>query len=170
MTASVPSALISDADVLIDFIAADMEILELLATRLWQLYVVPDVLRETKPLSRTRAKKLGLLIYEPTLEELAEAATRGGPLSARDKLCLCVARNQGWGCLTNDRALRGACKTSHVKVVWGLEALLILYKEGLIQRQRARQTAILIHESNPQHINDKLLRRFEQNLMNLRGK
>jgi hypothetical protein len=162
--------LISDADVLIDFVEADIEVIELLATDLWDLYVAPPTLSEVKGLSVSAAEDIGLMLCDACLPELQAAAVRGGPLSQRDKLCLAIAKNRGWGCWTNDTTLRRECKKHNVKRTWGLEALLVLYNEQMVTKKRALQTAQAIHRLNPRHINVKVLSAFKQKLQKLSEK
>ena len=126
-----------------------------------------DVLREVRALSEAEARRLGLLICEPSLEEIMEAAARGGALSARDKLCLAIARNRGWACLTNDQSLRKKCAEVGVKLVWGLEALLILVRKGHLTKVRATIIANLIHRNNPHHVTAEIVSRFSAMLAEL---
>jgi hypothetical protein len=51
------------------------------------------------------------------LAQLTEAAQRGGPLSFEDKLCLVLARDNGWICLFNDGPLREACQNLWNQVI-----------------------------------------------------
>lgn len=159
-----PVVLISDADVLIDYAGADMEVLEIIATSLWQLHVAMPILREVRALSVERAMQIGIIICEPTLEEITEAAARGGSLSEPDRLCLVIARKRGWPCLTNDLLLRQSCRKAGVRLVWGLEAMVLLYKAGRLSRAKAVRTAEAIHKTNPHHIHQVILDRFLKHL------
>ncbi|MFH0907469.1 MAG: hypothetical protein V1929_01740 [bacterium] len=145
---------------LIDFVAADLEVLGLIATWNWQFHVAPPVLSEVKALTVTQAQRLGIKICEPTLAELTEAAVRGGALSGRDKLCLAIAKARGWACLTNDQRLRRSCDEAGVQPVWGLEAMVIVHKAGHLSRTRAIKTAQAIGKANPRHITGEILARF----------
>lgn len=159
-----PDALISDANVLIDFAEVDPEILRLMATTLWQLHVSMDVLREVRALSAQKARSLGLIICEPTIDEIKEASAPGGGLSGPDRLCLAMAKGRGWACLTNDQRLRGECKSSGVQVLWGLEALVLLHKAEVLTKTHAVKTAEAIRKANPRHITEEILRRFCEQL------
>ncbi len=160
MSEEPPDSLISDANVLIDFAAADMEVLGILARSLGRIHVARDVLREVKAITEAEARRLGLLICEPSLEEIMEASIRGGALSTRDKLCLAMARTRGWACLTNDHSLRKKCTEAGVRPLWGLEALLLLVRKGHLSKPRATKTAHLIRQNNPHHITEEILVRF----------
>ena len=160
MSEEPPDSLISDANVLIDFAAADLEVLGTLARSLGRIHVARDVLREVKALTESEATQLGLFICEPSLEEIREAAVRGGALSSRDKLCLAMARNRGWACLTNDHSLRKKCTEAGVRPLWGLEALLLLVRKGHLSKPCATKTAHLIRRNNPHHITAEIVARF----------
>jgi len=164
LTTPLPAALITDANVLIDFVETDVDVLGLMTAHLWDVYVADPVLAEVRAMNPGVAKQLGLKRVEATVDELQEASQRGGSLSSRDRLCLVLARNRGWGCLTNDRALRRSCKENKIPVIWGLEALLRLHGEGHISAKRALQTARAIHRQNPQHIHTRILTSFEKKL------
>ena len=164
MTDPKPAALIADANVLIDFVETDIEILRLLRKHLWPVYVLEAVLAEVPGLNKSRVQELGLLVVEPSLRAFQFAAKRGGPLSARDRLCLAVAREMGWGCLTNDRPLEKACEREAIPVIRGLQSLLLLRECSAITRQRALQTARAIHRSNPAHIHQGILQKFVKKL------
>ena len=159
-----PAALITDANVLIDFVETDIDILRLMTSHLCDVYLVDSVLAEVKALTPAAADGLGITRVAPEAQELTEAAHRGGGLSSRDRLCLVLARNRGWGCLTNDRALRRACGKNDIPVIWGLQILLLLHINGLLDKKRALQTAHAIHRQNPQHIHSGILATFEEKL------
>lgn len=165
MSSARVSAVVSDADVLIDFVKTDTEVLTLLATKLWDVYVPVEVLGEVDGLETGRARDLGLLVYEATLEELTEVATNhGGALSDRDRLCFCIARDHGWACLTNDQRLRRECLDGGVPVVRSLQSLRCLYESGLLSADRTAEMASAFHRVNPHFITAALVRRFLQDL------
>ncbi|MDD2240955.1 MAG: hypothetical protein PHI93_09905 [Kiritimatiellae bacterium] len=164
MTTHRPIALVTDANVLIDFVETDMGVLGLMAVHLFEVYVADSVLAEVNALTPAVADSLGLKRVSPTVQELQEAAQRGGPLSSRDRLCLVLARNRRWGCLTNDQALRRVCGENDIPVIWGLQVLLLLHEKGFLAKKRALQTAHAIHRQNPRHIHAGILALFEEKL------
>lgn len=91
---------------------------------------------------------------------MTEAAQRGGPLSFEDKLCLVLARDNGWACLSNDGPLREACKAQGVSVVWGLEIMLWLVQARHLDADKAIEVAEAIHLSNPLYITRKIITTF----------
>ncbi len=159
-----PSAVITDADVLIDFMTAAPHLLHVMATKLWAIHVPHLILREVDQLTATQAREMGIHIYSPTLDEMREAAVRGGALSQRDKLCLVIARNHGWACLTNDVLLRRHCRERDVTVIWGLESLGVLFKQSLATKRQVIDAAQAIHTSNPRFITKSILARFLESL------
>jgi hypothetical protein len=87
--------LILDACVLIDFCKADASILKTLSGSVGVLHVAAPVFDEVEDLDRARARALGLLVVEPTLDEAVEAAAAGGALSFQDWLCVYIAQREG---------------------------------------------------------------------------
>lgn len=53
------------------------------------------------------------------------------PYSVQDFVCMRIADERGWGCATNDKALRRECGKRGVSVLWGLEMMLYLVKMEL---------------------------------------
>ena len=61
-------------------------------------------------------------------------------LSFQDQLCLLIAKENSWVCATNDKQLRGQCEKDGVEVIWGLEIMVLLNKEGYLERIEAEKT------------------------------
>ena len=102
----------------------------------------------------------GLKAIEPELHQLTRAASKRGQLSFRDHLCLIVASDGSFVCVTNDKPLRAACTDEGVSILWGLEIMTALVKANAMRAANAIQTAEKIHLSNPLHIPRKLVDRF----------
>ena len=154
--------LVVDANVLIDYVAADETILSL-ATRFMGTIQVPRlILNEVDQLAETDCDRLGLRVVEASLEQLEEARQGSKGLSFNDRICLILARDSGWTCVTNDRALRKACEKISVSVLWGLELMLDLVAGGHLALESALQVARAIQATNPRHITAEILDRFEQ--------
>jgi hypothetical protein len=98
--------LLVDADVLIDYALADASILGLAARHVGSVHVVRSVLDEVTQLRPSDCSRLGIEVVEPSLDQLLKAAEVRGRLSFNDRLSLIVAHDQGWTCISNDRALR----------------------------------------------------------------
>lgn len=87
---------IADANVLIDYVKTNPQILGLVSKHVGPVYVVADVLEEVEQLDAEQCHAIGLTIVEGTLAQITEASQRGGPLSFEDKLCLILARDNRW--------------------------------------------------------------------------
>ena len=159
--------LIADANVLIDYVGADPSVLSLLARHTGALHVPAQVLANVDGLDAAECDRLGLIVVDPSLEQLLEAARRRGGLALDDHVCLVMARDHGWCCLTNDRALRNACGREGVPVLWGLEAMLGLVEAGLLLPENAIEVATLIHSGNPAFVASALLAEFERKVLRL---
>lgn len=153
---------IADANVLIDYAKTTPDILTLVAKHVGPVYVAADVLEEVEQLDEAQCQAIGLKIVDGDLAQLTEASQRGGPLSFEDKLCLVLARDNGWSCLSNDGPLREACKAQGVPVVWGLEILLTLVEGKHLTASAAIQVAQAIHAVNPMFITTKVLAAFQK--------
>ena len=153
---------IADANVLIDYAKTTPDILGLVAKHVGPVYVAADVLEEVDQLDMARCLAIGLKVVDGTLAQLTEASQRGGPLSFEDKLCLVLARDNGWSCLSNDGPLREACKAQGVPVVWGLEIMLALVEGQHLIAEEAIKVAHAIHAVNPMFITVKVLAAFQK--------
>jgi predicted nucleic acid-binding protein len=156
--------LLIDANVLIDFADSDITVLRLASRHLAPMHVLRPVLREVVQLDATDYDRLDLTLFEPTVEQLLAAGSRRRSLSFFDRLCLIVAREQGWACVTNDTALRKECGIESVQAVWGLEVLVGLVEARQLGKDSALSIATKIHDNNPRHITLAILSRLEQRL------
>src|SRR6266542_495350 len=99
--------LIMDASVLIDFCDTDPTVLKLISNNVGQIHAPSPMLHEeVEPLADTSWDDLGLIEVHPTLDMATAAAARRAGLSFYDHLCLLMARDNGWTCVTNDGRLR----------------------------------------------------------------
>jgi len=153
--------LIADANVLIDFMDADPSVLGLLARETGPVMIAAEVLAKVDQLSTTTCDRLGLTIVEATLDQLIEAGQRRPGLAFDDVVCLVLARDHEWCCVTNDRALRAACEASNVDVRWGLEVMLPLVARAALSTKDAIEVALTIQQNNRAFITEPILRRFK---------
>lgn len=149
MPPTAPRIFIADADVLIDFRDADASVLSILVRALGPICVAAPVLLEVDDLDESAAASLGLTVIEPTFAMFNAAATKRGGLSARDHLCLLMAKAEGWTCVTNDKALRKACGQEGVAVLWGLQMLGLAVEAGGLPGSSAEEIARRISDANP---------------------
>lgn len=162
-----PGLFILDACVLLDFIKTEREVLSLVGTHLGTLHVPEPLLEEIRDATREEIQLLGITVVSPSWEQLGEAATRGGPLSFNDHLCLLMAKELHHTCITNDKALLKACASAGVQTVRGLRLLLNLVTVGALTKKRAQRVGRMIHESNPHHISKTVLADFQMKLLNI---
>ena len=148
MTSSKIFIIVSDANVLIEFLISNEEILMIACTTIFDIHVPIPILREIKQLSEAKARKLGLKLFEPTAEQLIHSISTDPRLSFEDSLCLQIAKENGWICTTNDKALRKECDKLHVNKMWGLEIMLALNQDGHLSKRDALKVAEKIGEIN----------------------
>ena len=155
-----PTALLADADVLIDYRESELAILEFVAEHLGRLAVLSSVLDEVRGVTPTQCARLGIEIIEVETERMLQATEVESSVSFNDRLCLIVCREEGWTCVTNDGALRRLCERYGVETRFGLGLMVDLVEAGVLTRRRAITVARRIQASNPLHINDRVLNRF----------
>lgn len=156
--------LILDANVLIDYCAVDRTVLTLISRHVGQVFVPGTILEEVKGLDQSECDRLGLRVFEPGLDLLAAAGRRRPGLSYYDHLCLLVAKQGGWICVTNDGKLRRECRAESVPVLWGLEPMVMLVGTGHLSASEAIRVAAAIHVENPLYITTDVLKRFRRKI------
>jgi rRNA-processing protein FCF1 len=142
--------LIVDANVLIDFCRTERSVLELVTRHLCTMHVADQVLAEVKQLDRAGAEELGLNVVTvefPMLQRAAAASVRS-PLRFQDWLCLLLAEERAWTCVTNDKRLRTECTTRGIDVLWGLQLLIQLVESGALADAEAIRIAEAICQIN----------------------
>lgn len=157
-----PRVLLSDANVLIDYLSSDVSILARVCEHVAPLHVLREVLEEVEGLTLTRCRELGMTVVELEPEALLEVPGLPRRLSRRDRLSLLTCRDRDWICVTNDRPLRRVCEEHGVRVQWGLELMIELVDVRALSAPRALTIARAIHESNPHHITEAILERFRR--------
>lgn len=63
-------------------------------------------------------------------------------------MCLILARDEGWTCVSNDGPLRRACSASGATVMWGLQMMLELVAAGGLEVGEAIAVAEAIAAEN----------------------
>jgi len=152
--------LLVDACVLIDFAKSDTSVITLASRYVGEVHVATPVFEEVHDLDAAMAASLGIKLYEPPLEMLSAAATQRGRLSFQDRLCLTIAKANGWTCVSNDRQLRESCAAESVEVMWGFELLALLVEHKALSATAARDIAKSIAASNKRIGRQVLLRFF----------
>ncbi len=155
--------LLMDANVLIDYRDSDLEVLALVGRHVGTVHVLSTILADEVPgVAQEDCVLLGLSVIEPELEQVVRAGAARGRLSFSDHLCLIVAADGGYACVTNDRALRTACDSAQVETIWGLELMTKLVELGNLAAGDALAVAEKIHKANPLHITADLIARFKR--------
>lgn len=159
-----PLLLIVDANVLIDYAQSDSSILALVVKHVGPVLVPLPVLKEVDQLSRDDCDRLGITLLDPTLDEMTTVSSPRPSLSFEDELCLVLATAGGFTCVTNDKTLRRECESEAVPVYWGLELMVELVAKQQLAAESAITTAQAIRRSNPFHITEGILDRFEKRI------
>jgi len=161
--------LIIDANVLIDFCRTERRVLALVTKHVGKVHVAEPVLSEVKQLDRASAETLGINVLTvdfPMLSRAAAASVRS-PLRFQDWLCLLVAEQQSWTCVTNDKRLRRECDSRHVAVLWGLQLLLRLVEQRVLGAAEAIDIAEAIYQIN-RRIPEAVLEAFRRKVRAVR--
>lgn len=156
--------LILDANILIDFFKCDRTILKLICTYIGQIHLATPVLNEVNEISESDCLDLGIMLIEPEIEQVMLAATeKRGPLSFQDNLCLILAKEHGWTCVTNDKPLRRECENEGVPLIWGIELICILVESNGLPNNNAKNIILGIQQNNPKYITEGIVRKaFER--------
>ncbi len=144
--------LILDANILIDFYKCDRTIVKLICTYVGQIYLATPVLNEINEINEGDCIELGIILVEPELEQVMLASQKKGPLSFQDNLCLILAKEHGWTCVTNDKPLRQKCEFEGVPLIWGIELICLLVESGGLPVEHARDIILRIQKVNPKYI------------------
>lgn len=150
-----------DANVLIDFCEADRTVIRVISDHVGTVHVpLPVLHEEVDQIDAAECADLGIVPVDPPLGMAADAAVRRAGLSFHDHLCLLLARENGWKCVTNDGRLRRECVAEGVPVLWGLETVTLLVEDGVLTAAAAEEIGRAIQRANPRFVTDKVLAGF----------
>lgn len=162
---SPPIVLLADANVLIDFhAAADIEVLKLVGRHVGRVAVLAPVLDEVRGVTRADCRRAAITVVDAATDRLLSAAVVETRVSFNDRLCFAACREEGWTCVTNDRALRRLCERHGVPTRYGLRLLVDVVAAGAMNQRRAMTMARAMHKSNPLHINERVIAHFKSAL------
>lgn len=153
---------ILDACVLIDFKDADPGLFRRVVRHLGRIIIPSPLLREVRGVDTIYFQEQGVEVLDPSTDQLMRAAARRGRLSFADHLCLLMAQDAGYTCVTNDGALRNACLAEGVEVVRGLKLVLNLVEAKGLTPSEAMEISRAIHRANPLHVNAEVLAAFDR--------
>ncbi len=150
-----------DASVLIDLTATEPSVLALISTRIGTLHIASTMLIDEVPeLTVDDCTSLSIQVVDPSLEILAAAGTRIAGLSFHDRVCMLLAHEQRWTCLTNDARLRRECSARSIAFQWGLEPVVELVKAGHLERAKAKALIGALQARSPGHYKAAVAQRF----------
>jgi predicted nucleic acid-binding protein len=150
-----------DANVLIDFCESDPSLIKIISDQIGTVHVPTPVLeQEVNNLQGQDWVALGIVPLEPSMDAVLAAADGRPGLSFHDLVCLCVAKENGLTCVTNDTRLRKECDAEGVPILWGLELLALLVDRQVLGSAAAIAAAEAIHRANPAFITQRVLGRF----------
>ncbi|ACV64573.1 hypothetical protein Dtox_3878 [Desulfofarcimen acetoxidans DSM 771] len=129
----------------------------MICTYVGQIYLATPVLYEINEIDEGDCVELGIILVEPELWQVMIAAEKKGPLSFQDNLCLILAKEHGWACVTNDKPLRQKCEIEGVPIIWGIELICILVQSGGLPVEHARDIIVEIQKINPKYITDNIV-------------
>lgn len=148
------SAVVCDANILIDFKNCDGSLVSDLGVLFKMIYVPYLVLYEVRNLTEKELIDLGVKLVETPL-----SVTPKSGLSTADWACFLTVKEVEGACITNDMKLRSYCAGEGYKVFWGLETLVMMYKEKIINRSKAYRCGKIICDRNP-FINEDLKKQY----------
>jgi len=157
----IEKAVITDANILIDYMEAGKKVLSLFAASVEALYVPLPILQEVPKMSVYEAKRIGISVLDIELGVLDEASRIKTGCSFNDNVCFLTARKEGLICATNDKRLRKVCSDAGVDVLWGLQIMLFLVQEGELSNKEAVEIARKIGVINS-NIALELIQEFER--------
>jgi len=157
--------LVCDANVLIDFIEVDAEILRLAAVHLGTVVVLTTTLEKVNPLSEKACRELGLEVREPSTEDLITVgATPIAGLAFDDRVMAHIVLRDGYTCVTNDVKARNYLKSEGASPLWGLDLLLELVRTRAVTMKRARSVVKALVTASPKHYSPNVVQLFEERL------
>lgn len=163
---SAPPVLLVDADVFIDYRDSDLEVLKLIGQHVGRMAVLAPVLDAVHGVTRADCRSLSVSVVEVATSRLLRAGSvdMDVSLSFNERLCFVTCREEGWTCVTNDPALRRLCERRGVPARVGLGLLVDVVAAGAVAPQRATAIAHKMQESNPLHVNERVITRFKNEL------
>ena len=159
-----PTVLLADADVLIDYRESELSVLGLVGKHVGPLKVISPVLDEVRGVTAADCRRLGIDVIEVETSRMIRAAAVESRVSFNDRLCFLTCLEENWTCVTNDRALRRLCSRHDVTTRFGLDLMVALVACDALSRRRAEAVARSIQASNPTHVNERVLTRYMSKL------
>ncbi len=160
--------LLLDANVLIDLQNSELEVLSEVKKHVAEIFVLKDIFDNELPdLTESDCHRVDLAIIEPKEHVSREVDKNFVKLTEEDQLNLFTAVDSGFILVTNDVNLRKACEERQVKVIWGLQLILMLVEKSEYSIDDAKNIGEKIAESNP-FITEEIVLDFNEKLENIR--
>ena len=148
-----------DANALIDYQKTDFSVLGEVRQHLGNLYLLKEIRDEVQGLTQKDCRSVDLKIIS-SKKYVKELATKPfGGLSLPDRLNLYTSIDSGYSLVTNDINLRKACEERQVKIIWGLQLLLILIEKSEYSIDDTIKIGKLIGDKN-QFITKEIVNNF----------
>ena len=125
-----------DTSVIISFIEADIQLLNLVAHNIGNIFITESVFMEVKK-QKDELRHISYKQIEEHDDDFDSAPTIFGATSTVDNIAMLTAKRHGYICVTNDRPLRNLCEKYSVDCKWGLELIIELVKTKIITKDRA---------------------------------
>src|SRR5690606_33594050 len=109
-------------------------LLSLISRYLGRVWIATTTLEEVEQVEEGDCAELGMYLVEPSIQQLNEASVyaKDTPLSVPDAITLILARAKNLTLITNDVALRKNSIESGIKVLWGLETIILLVERNYL--------------------------------------
>lgn len=143
------SILILDVNMLFDLFKCNKNLLPLISSGVGQIHLASSVLDQIKFIRESDCYSLGIHLIEPNAKQLFGAMTRRGTLSFQDHLCLLLAKENGWTCVTNSNSLRRECEFENIPFIWRNDIIQHLALSGAITAVIAKKMLIQLAQFNP---------------------
>lgn len=162
---------ITDANVLIDYLVTDKKILKLIAGLFKEALIPIDVLKEVEKTTVRQISAYGFSVYYPEPETYFEAANlkEENGLSFEDNICIIDSKKLRCGIVTNDLKMRNKCNEEGIELFWGLQLMVILVTKNRLKKAEAIKAAEKITRNNPR-ITDKVLGDFKKKIYEIKQK
>jgi len=110
--------IITDANVLIDFATANINVLKLLTSIFKEVCVPIDIAQEVNELNISEIQKPGIRVYYPDTETCFDARNINNGISFEDNICITEAHKNGWAVATSDKKMKEKCEAAGVSTLW----------------------------------------------------
>lgn len=132
-------AFIVDAGALLDFCRVDRALLTLIAEHVGAVNIAEAGLLHVSMLDRAEALTIGIEVVCPELSASQRAARLAckSPLRFDDWLCVVLAEERGWGCISHEPRMHAQCAARNTRARWGFHLLGLLVEHRVLSLAEA---------------------------------